>query len=105
MIKSNLTSDKNLIPPVNRSGLNSANKHLYLHRIHYAKLFEAAKIHVRIMRFTCCLNMGFNLTKLKLGPDLFCMTIYTVKRFGLDCHFANAFVRKNILSVYDVVAI
>ena len=25
----------------------------------YAKLFEAAKIHVQIMRFACCLNMTF----------------------------------------------
>ena len=31
--------------------------------IRYAKLFEAAKTHVQIMRFTCCLNMAFNLTK------------------------------------------
>ena len=31
--------------------------------IRYRKLFEAAKIHVQIMRFTCCLNMAFNLTK------------------------------------------
>ena len=34
----------------------------------YTKLFEAAKIHVQIMRFTCCLNMAFNLTKPISGP-------------------------------------
>ena len=31
--------------------------------IRYVKLFEAATIHVQIVRFTCCLNMDFNLTK------------------------------------------
>ena len=41
-----------------------------LHRICCAKLFEAAKIHVQIMRFTYCLNMAFNLTKPKPGPDI-----------------------------------
>ena len=42
-----------------------------LQELHGYALFEAAKIHVQIMRFTCCLNMGLNLTKPKLGPDLF----------------------------------
>ena len=31
--------------------------------IRYAKLFGAAKIHFQIMRFACCLNMAFSLTK------------------------------------------
>ena len=37
----------------------------FLHKIHDAKLFEdivkRTKIHVQIMRFMCCLNIGFNL--------------------------------------------
>ena len=31
--------------------------------IRYAQLFKAAKIHVQIMSFACCLNTAFNLTK------------------------------------------
>ena len=38
------------------------------------KLLESidklAKIHVQIMRFMCCLNIGFNLTFLNMSPDL-----------------------------------
>ena len=47
-----------------------------MYRIRCAKLFEAAKIHVKIMRFTCCLNMAFNLIRHKMDPDLFGMTIH-----------------------------
>ena len=38
--------------------LDLLNK-IFLHRICYVKLFEAAKINVQIMRFMCCLNMVF----------------------------------------------
>ena len=37
-------------------------EYMFLHRIRFAKLFKAAKIHVCIMRSTCCLNVVFNLT-------------------------------------------
>ena len=47
-----------------------AREKSFLHRICCAKLFKAAKIHVQIMRVTCCLNMAFNLTKPKPGPDI-----------------------------------
>ena len=49
---------------------------IFLQRICYAKLFETAKFHVQIMRFTCCLNMAFTLSKPKLGPDLFGITLH-----------------------------
>ena len=70
--------------------------------IRYAKLFEATKMHVQIIRFTCCSNMVFNLTNPKLGLDLFVWR-YTVA--ALTDHFANAFVRKNVINkcVYNVV--
>ena len=52
-----------------------ADEDVFLHKICYAKLFEAIvkwmKIHVQIMRFTFCLNMGFGLKILEMGPDLF----------------------------------
>ena len=57
----------------------------------YVKLFVAAKIHVQIMRFTCCLNMVFNLTKSKL----ICLHDNTRESVAtLTDHFANAFVRQ-----------
>ena len=68
--------------------------------IRYAKLFEATKMHVQIFRFTCCLNMVLNLTNPKLGFDLF-VCRYMVA--ALTDHFANAFVRKNVKYVYNVV--
>ena len=40
------------------------------------KLFEAAKLHVLIMRFMCGLNLAFNLTKPKMSPDLFGMMLH-----------------------------
>ena len=51
------------------------NEFLFLHRMRYAKLFEVAKIHVQIMRFTCCLNRALNLSKPTLGLDLLGMTL------------------------------
>ena len=69
----------------------------------YVKLFEAAKIHVQIMRFTCCLNMVFNLTT----PIWALICLHDVTRecvAALADHFADAFVCKNIAPVYDIVA-
>ena len=41
----------------------------------YVKLYEAAKIHVQIMRCTCCSNMTFSLTK-PIWPWFVCMTLH-----------------------------
>ena len=49
---------------------------LFLQKIRHAKLFETAKIHVQIMRFACCLNMALILSKPKVGPDLFGITLH-----------------------------
>ena len=71
--------------------------------IRYAKLFEAAKIHVQIMRFSCCLNMAFSLTKPIWA--LICLNDVTRESIAaLTDHFANAFVGENVAWVYDVVA-
>ena len=70
--------------------------------IRYAKLFEATKIHVQIMRFTCCLNMAFSLTKTIWA--LLCL--HDIKResvAALTDYFADAFVRENVTHVYDIV--
>ena len=66
--------------------------------IRYAKLFEAAKIHVQIMRFTCYLNMVLNLTKPKLGPDLCTWRLHGERVAALTD-------RENVAIVYDVVAV
>ena len=66
-------------------------------------MFEAAKIHVQIMRFMCCMNMAFNLTKPNWAP----ICLHDVAQesvAALTDHFTNAFVRENIARVYDVVA-
>ena len=71
--------------------------------IRYAKLFEAAKIHVQIMRLTCCLNMAFNLTKPIWA--LICLHDVTWERVAaLTDQFADAFVWKTVVRVYDAVA-
>ena len=54
----------------------------------YARLFEAAKIHVQIMRISCRLNMAITWQSLS-GPWFNCMTL-------LADHFADAFVRENV---------
>ena len=69
--------------------------------IRYAKLFEVAKIHVQIMRFTCRLNMAFNLTKPTWA--LICMHGITQEStVALTDHFADVFVRESVARVYDV---
>ena len=57
----------------------------------YAKLFEATKIHIQIMRFTCCLNMAYNLTKGIWA--LICLhDVLWESIAALTNHFADAFV-------------
>ena len=74
-----------------------------MHRNLLRLLFEAAKIHVQIMRFTCCLNMAFDLTKPIWAP--ICLHDDTWESAAaLTDHFADAFVRENVARVYDVVA-
>ena len=66
-------------------------------------MFEAAKIHVLIMRFTYCLNVAFSLTKPIWA--LICLHDVTWESVAaLTDHFADAFVRENVPRVYDVVA-
>ena len=67
------------------------------------KLYEASKCHVQIMRFTCCLNMAFNLTK----PIWALICLHDVTResiAALTDHFADAFVREKVACVYEVVS-
>ena len=57
----------------------------------------------QIMRSTCCFNMAFSLAK----PFwvLICLDDVTQESVvALTDHFADAFVRKNVVRVYDVVA-
>ena len=57
------------------------------------KLLEAAKVHVHIMRFTCCLNMAFNLT----NPIWAMICLHDVTREGIAAmtdYLADLFVRK-----------
>ena len=66
-------------------------------------LFKAAKIHVQIMIFTCCLKMAFNLTKPIWA--LVCLHDVTQESIAaLTDHFVDAFVREKVARVYDVVA-
>ena len=70
-------------------------------RICSAALYEAAKIHVQIMRFRCCLNMGLNLIK----PKLLCLHDAKWESVAaLTDYFIDAFVRVNVALIYDVVA-
>ena len=66
-------------------------------------LIMPQKIHVQIMRFTCCMNMACNLTSINWA--LICRHDVTQERVvALTDHFANAFVCENVASVYDFVA-
>ena len=70
--------------------------------IRYEKLFEAAKIHFQIMRFLCCLNMAFNLTK----PIWALICLHDITResvAALTDRLADAFVRENVSRIYDVM--
>ena len=50
------------------------------------------------MRFTCCLNMGFILTILKMSPDLFGWH-YTESAAARTEHYVDVFVRDNVARV------
>ena len=66
------------------------------------KLFEAIKIHVQIMRFTCYLNMALSLTKPFWA--LICLHDATWESVvALTDHFADAFLCENVAHIYDVV--
>ena len=55
------------------------------------------------MRFTCCLNMAFSLTKSIWAMS--CLQDVTEESVAAWAyHFADAFVRENVAHVYDVVA-
>ena len=61
------------------------------------KLLTNEKIHVQIMMFACCLNMGFNLTILKMSPDLF-----DIKQKSIAVqtdHYVDIFVCKNVAHI------
>ena len=78
---------------------------ILLQRIRYLKLFETAKIHVQIIRFTYCLNMALILSKPKLGHDLFGITLHVQECvLALTVHFVDVFARVNVSRVFDVVA-
>ena len=71
--------------------------------IRYARLFKASKIRVQIMRFICCLNIAFNLTK--TNCTLICLHDFTQESVtALTDHFTDAFLRGAVACVYDVVA-
>ena len=67
----------------------------FLHKTLFTKLFKAVikwtKIHVQIMRFTCCLNMSLNLT----SPGLFAWS-YRENVVNQTDNFADAYVRWNV---------
>ena len=56
------------------------------------------------MRFTCCLNMGFNFTVLKMGLIFLHDVIYVLKalkpRLIIICQY---FVNENVVDGYEVV--
>ena len=50
------------------------------------------------MRFMCCLNMGFNLTILKMSPDLFSDILQESAAAWTD-HYVDIFVHNNVTRV------
>ena len=90
--------------------LTSPN-YAFLHKIRYAKLFEAivklTKIHVQIMRFTCCWTWVLICQYLKWA--LIYLSGATRKSVAaLTDHYVDVFVRENIARImtlwrrYDV---
>ena len=51
------------------------------------------------MRFTCCLNMGFILTMLKMSPDLFVLN-YTESASARTAHYVDVFVSEQRCTDY-----
>ena len=73
--------------------------HIFLHGNSLRKAVWSRKIHVQIMRFTCCLNMAF--TWKSLNWALICMHDVTLESVAaVTDHFADAFVRENVARVY-----
>ena len=59
------------------------------------------KIHVQIMMFAYCLNMGFNLTILKMSPDLFDIKQKSVA-VQTD-HYVDVIVCKNVALIVTML--
>ena len=55
------------------------------------------------MRFTCCLNMAFSLTK-PIWALIYLQDVTRESVAALTDHFADAIVREDVARVYDVVA-
>ena len=71
----------------------------FLHGNLLCEAVWSRKIHVQIMRFTCCLNMDF--TWKSLNWALICMHDVTLGWIAaVTDHFANAFVREDVTRVY-----
>ena len=71
----------------------------FLHGNSLCEAVWSRKIHVQIMKFTCCLNMAF--TWKSLNWALICMHDVTLECVvAMTGHFADAFVRENIARVY-----
>ena len=80
-------------------------KYIVLHEIRYAKLFEVivkwTKIHVQIMRFTCCLHMFF-LQYFKWA--LICLSVITRESVAARIdHYVDMLFAKTLHVVFDVV--
>ena len=74
-------------------------KWAFLHRNSLREAVWSRKIYVKIMRFTCCLNMDF--TWKSLNWALICMHDVTLENIAaVTDHFADAFVRENVARVY-----
>ena len=71
---------------------------LFLHGNSLREAVWSRKIHVQIMRFTCCLNMAF--TWKSLNWALICMHDVALEGVAaVTDHFAHAFVRDNVARV------
>ena len=71
----------------------------FLHGNSLREAVWSRKIHVQIMRFSCCLNMA--LTWKSLNWALICMHDVTPESgAAVTDHIADAFVRENIAHVY-----
>ena len=55
------------------------------------------------MRFTCCLNTAFNLTK-PVWALIFLHEVTRKSVAALTDHYVDAFVRENVVRAYEVVA-
>ena len=78
---------------------NKIDEPLFLHGNTWYEAVWSRKIHVQIMRFTCCLNMAF--TWKSLNWALICIHDVTLESVtAVTDHFADAFVRENVARVY-----